>query len=151
MSDYSDFTYEMLPPSWLFCFLDGCPKAEQCIRHLSSTVIPDDKTVGFAVLPTALRPLQGDRGTCTHFKQIRKIRAAYGFKTLFEDVKRKDDTPLRDQLKAYLGSHGSYYRYNNGTKLLTPEQQDRILSIFRRWGYTENLQFDHYKEVYDLE
>lgn len=146
MSDYSDFTYEMLPPSWLFCFLGGCPKAAQCVRHLSSTVIPNDKTVGFAVLPTALKG-----NGCKHFKQIRKIRAAYGFKTLFEDVKRKDDTPLRDQLKAFLGSHGSYYRYHNGTKLLTPEQQDRILAIFRRWGYTENLRFDHYKEVYDLE
>lgn len=145
MDLYSDFTYEMLPPSWHYCFLDGCPKADQCILHLSSRVIPDNQTIGYAILPTALKD-----GKCPHFKQIRKICAAYGFKTLFEDVKRKDDTPLRDQLKAYLGSHGAYYRYNNGTKLLTPEQQQHILNIFRQWGYTTNLTFDHYRDVYDV-
>lgn len=146
MKQNSDLTYDMLPPSWLYCFLEGCPKAGECIRYISSKLIPDDVTIGYAVLPTALKGKD-----CPHFKQIRKIRAAYGFNKLFEEVKRKDDTPLRNQLKAYLGSHGAYYRYHNGEKLLTPEQQQHIIDIFHQWGYTDNLAFDHYREVYDLE
>lgn len=151
MGQYSDFTYDMLPPSWLFCFLDGCSKAEQCVLHLSSTVIPDDRTVGYAVLPTALHLFQRDGGSCKYFKPIRKIHAAYGFNTIFKDVKRKDDSPIRERIKAYLGGHGTYYRYHNGKRLLTPEQQQWIIDLFHSYGYTENLVFDHYRDVYDLD
>lgn len=145
MKQYSDFSYDILPSSWLFCFVDGCPKADKCVRHLSSQYIPDDKTVGFAVFPSALKG-----GNCSHFKVIRKIHAAYGFDTIFREVKRKDDTLLRDKIKAYLGSHTEYYRYHNGKKMLTPEQQKWIISLFQRYGYTDNLKFDHYRDVYDL-
>ena len=75
---------------------------------------------------------------------------AYGFKLLFKEVKQKDYTRLREQMKAYLGSHGAYYRYNRGEKLLNPEQQQWIVNLFRTYGYTENLTFEQYREVYDF-
>lgn len=146
MEQYSDFSYDMLPPSWIFCFLDGCPKADECVLHLSGRHIPEGKVWGRAVFPTALK-----ENGCERFKPIRKIRAAYGFDTLFAEVKRKDDKPLRDAMKHYLGSHGAYYRYHNGERLLTPEQQQWILDLFRSYGYTEGLSFDHYRDVFDLE
>lgn len=33
---------------------------------------------------------------------------------------------------------------------LTPEQQRDILTIFQRYGYTEETQFDHYVDVVDF-
>lgn len=146
MEQYSDFSYDLLAPSWVFCFLNGCPKADECMRHFSAKYIPDDRKWGNAVFPTALK---GD--ACECFKPIRKIHAAYGFYTIFRDVKRKDDRTLRTKVKAYLGGHGTYYRYNNGDKLLTPEQQQWIIDLFHSYGYTENLVFDHYQDVYDLD
>ncbi len=146
MEQYSDFSYDLLPPSWVFCFLDGCPKAEECMRHFSAQYIPDDKKRGYAVFPTAL---SGD--ACDYFKPIRKIHAAYGFDTIFKEVKRRDDKALRAKVKAYLGGNGTYYRYQHGERLLTLEQQQWIIDIFRSFGYTENLVFDHYRDVYDLD
>ena len=76
--------------------------------------------------------------------------AAWGFDTLFVDVKQRDASPLRSAIKDYLGGNGTYYRYHNGERLLTPEQQDHILGLFRQRGYTDNLRFDGYRDVYDF-
>lgn len=145
MEDYNDLTREMLPPSWAFCFIDGCQQACKCIRHISSRVIPSETTSGNAIYPTAI-----NAGSCPHFKAIRKIHAAWGFDTLFEDVKMKDVATLRKAIKQYLGGHGTYYRYHNGEKLLTPEQQQWIVDLFKSQGYETSLKFDHYRDVYDF-
>ncbi len=146
MEDYNDLTYDMLPQSWAFCFINGCKNEAECIRHISSCVIPSEATVGRAIYPTAV-----NTDPCPHFKPIRKIRAAWGFDTLFSEVKMKDSTPLRGAIKKYLGGHGTYYRYHNGERLLTPEQQQAILNLFKNRGYTTGLEFDHYCNVYDIE
>ena len=78
------------------------------------------------------------------------IHAAYGFTPLFKEVKHKDYTLLRDKMKEYLGSHTTYYRYNSGEHKLTPEQQQWILDLFARYGYTENLTFEHYQDIVDF-
>lgn len=62
----------------------------------------------------------------------------------------KDDTPLRDRIKAYLGGNTTYYRYHHGERLLTPEQQQWILDLFHRHGYTDGLHFDEYRDLYDF-
>lgn len=146
MENFDDLTYDILPPSWMFCFLEGCPRADECMLHLTTRLIPENQTYGTAVFPTALKD-----GKCEHFKPVKKIKAAYGFDTIFKEVKSKDEKSLRDSMKDYFGSHGAYYRYHNGDKMLTPEQQQWIIDLFKRYGYTENLCFDHYRIVYDFE
>ena len=49
----------------------------------------------------------------------------------------------------YLGSRGTYYRYQSGERLLTPEQQQKILQLFTAKGYN-GLSFEHYVETYDF-
>lgn len=145
MDQYPDFTYDLVPASWPVCFVANCPLADSCLNHLAGLHLPDDLTIGPAIYPTALRD-----GKCGHYKKIRKIQAAWGFDTLFTDVKQRDAAPLRSAIKNYLGGNGTYYRYHNGERLLTPEQQEHILALFRQCGYSENLHFDGYREVYDF-
>lgn len=132
-------------PSWRFCFCEGCPQHGDCLRFQTGLLVPDSMTCGSAIFPSAFR-----NGSCRHFKQIRIIHAAYGFSPLFREVKQKDFTMLRTQMKKYLGGHGTYYRYNRGERLLTPEQQEWILQLFARHGYTENMGFEHYRDVLDF-
>lgn len=141
----TDFLYDMLPASWTYCFLDGCPLAAKCIRHLSGTVVPDDVIVGSAVFPTVLRQEQ-----CRFYKLVRIIKAACGFNILFSEVKQKDVTTLHRRLNAYFGSQTSYSRYKRGLKLLTPEQQKWIIDLFASYGYTDVVRFDSFKNVYDV-
>lgn len=138
-------TPEQIPPSFCRCFQSDCPKAGTCARFLAGKYIPEKWVSGPAVYPTARR---GD--TCACYKQIRVIHAAYGFNSLFAEVKRKDDALLRGQIKAYLGGNTTYYRYHHGERLLTPEQQQWIINLFRRRGYKEELCFDAYRDLYDF-
>ena len=138
-------TPDQIPPSYARCFQSNCPKADTCARFLAGKHIPEGQVRGEAVYPTARRG-----SDCKMYKQTRVIRAAYGFKALFAEVKQKDDTPLRSRIKAYLGGNTTYYRYHHGERLLTPEQQKWIINLFRRKGYTEELRFDGYRELYDF-
>lgn len=140
-----DFTPDMFPYGFYRCFMSDCPKADTCAHFLAGRYIEEGVTAGLAVFPTARK---GDK--CVHYKQTRVIRVAYGFKTIFADVKKRDYTTLRQEVRQYLGSNTSYYRYNRGEKLLTPAQQKWIITLFRNYGYTENLRFDHYRDVYDF-
>ena len=115
MTNAPALTPEQIPPSYARCFQADCPKADTCARFLAGKYIPTGKMWGDAVYPTAR---QGD--TCTMYKQTRVIRAAYGFKAIFAEVKQKDDTPLRNRIKAYLGGNTTYYRYHHGEQPLPP-------------------------------
>lgn len=138
-------TPEQIPPSYCRCFQSDCSKSDSCARFLAGKHLPEGWVTGPAVYPTAR---QG--ATCVCYKQTRIIHAAYGFRALFAEVKKKDDTPLRDRIKTYLGGNTTYYRYHNGERLLTPEQQEWIINLFRRHSYTDELRFDEYRDLYDF-
>ncbi len=111
-----------------------------------ATHLPPERDFGPAVFPTMER---GENG-CRLFSNNTPQQMAWGFETLFSEVKSRDEHQLRNSIKAYLGGHSTYYRYHNGQRLLTPEQQEWIVRLFKQYGYTEKLVFDHYTYVYDL-
>ena len=78
------------------------------------------------------------------------MRGAYGFNTMLNDLKRKDEELLRGMITDYLGSNTTYYKFNRGEKLLTPEQQEWILALFRKYGYTGEKEFEGYRYIYDF-
>lgn len=143
--EHKEFTFDMVPPQFAVCFIGDCPQADTCLRHFAGTHLPNGVHLGPAVYPTALRA-----GECVEYKPLRIMRGAWGFDTLFAEVRQKDSVRLRNDIKQFLGGHGTYYRYHNGSRLLTPEQQERIVGIVRNYGYTDNLTFDHYEDVYDF-
>ncbi len=140
------FRGRQLSHAWIYCFNEHCPQHDECIRFISGKYIDDTKYAGSAVFPNACR----DGRKCKLFKQARVVTFAWGFKKLFYNVRLRDAATLRLNLKAFLGSHGTYYNYANGRCKLTPEQQQGVLNIFRKKGYTENLEFDHYVEEPDF-
>ena len=118
-----------VPPGYVYCFNGEC-----------------QLTVAPTVLPTVLR-----LRSCPHFQKAELMRMAWGFDKLFAEVKVKDGPVLREKMRAYLGGMGTYSRYKLGRRMLTPEQQEHIIGFFRKKGYTEGLEFDHYVTVYDLD
>lgn len=130
---------------WDYCFNSQCPMHDDCIHYVTGMFLDDGHNRGCAIFPSACHD-----GKCKYFRQARKIKMAWGFKKLFYNVKQRDASIIRVHLKCYLGSHSKYYRYANGIYKLTPEQQERILNIFKRYGYTQGLEFDHYEDTPDL-
>lgn len=137
--------YSQYPKSYLLCFLDGCKLKEQCSHYIAGQHIRDDDYMGYAVLP----PMLSRKDGCPHYHKLRTFKGAWGFDTLFDNVKYKDAAALRNGLKAYPGGNGTYSRYKRGLHLLTPEQQEWIIDLLKNCGYTDNLRFDHYKDVID--
>ena len=140
------FDFASVPPTWDFCFNEHCPHKETCMHYFAGRHLPEDNKEGFAIYPNALQ-----NGKCKFYVEKRVIRAAWGFRKLFLNIKHRDDTPIRRELQQYLGSRSAYYRYMNGQLTLTPEQQAGVLDIFRAYGYTEETDFDNYIDRYAYE
>ena len=135
-----------IPPTYALCFNTSCPRAATCLRYVAGKETLTTQKTALTVLPHVL---QSD-GVCEMYREHAKITAAYGFSILLSNVRRMDVVPLREKIIDYLGNQSAYYRYNNGKRLLTPVQQEHILTIFREKGYTDNLCFDNYCETYDF-
>lgn len=140
-----DIEYKDLPSSWAFCFNENCERKDSCMRQLTTRLIPDNKKTANVVLPSHYC-----NNACEYYHEKRIVTVAWGFELLFTDVKAKDIAVIRKELFSLLDSRTSYYRYAKGERFLTPEQQEEVLSVFRRYGYTTNLQFDHYKEAWGV-
>ena len=141
------FDFSRVPAGYQMCFLGDCPRRDECLRYMAGQRLPERLTWGPAVYPTMKRDEQG----CRFFRTSEPKHMAWGFDTIFEDVKSKHESGLRAAMKAFLGGHGTYYRYHRGEKMLTPEQQAWIIKLFQQAGYHEHLQFDHYADVYDFD
>ena len=138
-----DFDYGKLPYGWAMCYLSECSRKEECMRY--QVCLSAQCTKNQCVLPTVLR-----EGECPYFHPIRKVRVAIGFKGIFREVKERDHSEIRRRIANYLGRGGTYYRYRNGERSLTPKQQEWIRQLFRRYGYTEEVVFDRYETIYEI-
>ncbi len=137
----AQFVNSIVPKDLAFCFNEACSKTSKCIHFIAGKFKSPTKTVGYAVFPDAMKD-----GKCEHFLRPKVMMAAWGFKTLYDEVKHSDLTLLRQEVMSLLGGKTSYYRYHRGERLLTPEQQTKVLALFKRKGY-EAPHFDGYKET----
>jgi len=140
-----ELEYKDLPASWAYCFNEQCSKKDSCMKYLTTTLIPADVNIGRVVLPKYY-----DEPECEYYHEKARVRVASGFEKLYCEVKKKEVAVIRQELYDILDSRTSYYRYSSGEKFLTPEQQEQVLAVFRNHGYTENLEFDKYKEVWNV-
>lgn len=148
MNDNTESTNKLLrygdvPYGWALCYIKECTKKEECMRYQVCNIVPVGVTKNACVLPNVLR-----LSDCPHFHPIQVVRAAAGFRNIFSEVKEKHHASMRSEISHYLGSGGTFYRYRNGERLLMPEQQEWIKKLFLRYGYTEEVVFDEYKNVY---
>ena len=138
-----DFDYSKIPYNWAMCYLSECSRKDECLRY--QVCLSTQCTKNQCVLPTALR-----KGECPYFHPIRKVRVAIGFRNIFSEVKERDHSAIRRKIANYLGRGGTYYRYRNGERELSPKQQEWIRQLFRRYGYTDEVVFDRYETIYDI-
>lgn len=141
-----DFDHHQVPFDWLLCYVSDCSRKEECMRYKACQWMPSGVTHHPCVLPSAAAKKQ-----CPHFRPVKKVRVATGFRNIFVDVKARDIAQMRSELAAYLGSRATFYRYRKGDYLLSPSQQEWIRHLFRRYGYGEGITFDGYKDVYVFE
>jgi len=134
-----------IPAGWIYCFNAQCPKHDSCLRFQSALEMPDNKEMGSAVFPGAIK-----NGECRFYRKDEKVTLATGF--VVENNPRASHMFIekRRLLTRYLGGNGTYYLYRNGKKWLSPEQQELIRNLFRQAGYKDEVVFGETKEEYDF-
>ena len=90
-------------------------------------------------------------GECPCFVKPERLKMARGFANITNKVRvRATRRAIRLRITEYLGSKGSYYRYRDGERLLSPEQQQWILRLLESYGCPTEDFFTQYVEVYDF-
>ena len=56
------------------CFLEGCPRADKCVRHLAYDMLGEEKTCGNTVMPSSLKA----NGECGMYFEAQIKRYAKG-------------------------------------------------------------------------
>ena len=134
--------YEDIPKTFAICFNAKCPLRKKCVRFAAAPVVFEHRKEGPSVYPNAL-----NEGECAKFVLLRWVRLAWGFRPLFLNVRHADYDKIRSAVILHFRSESNFWRYNRGHYKLTPEHQEAIFDIFRRFGYdTKGLEFAHYKE-----
>lgn len=123
---------------YTLCFNTRCPKAENCLRH-SMTQYTTAQNIRLSVINPLCYPAAGKE--CPHFRSNKKIRVAWGFKKLYDDMPARISRAIHLNLEAIF-NHSPYYRYRNQKLGLTPKQQECIRQVCRKHGWKEEIQFD---------
>lgn len=141
MIDFNEIT-----DGWVLCSGYDCERKGTCLRHQAFRQAPKRVTQWTCVLPTALAD-----GVCGYYKKAEKARMARGFQTLFQQLRSRDARhDIRMALTNYFGSKGSYYRYRDGERMMSPERQEAVAQIFRKYGFEGEITFDTVEECYDF-
>ena len=122
------------------CPKAACKKCGECVRHsgyLEAMALAEH----FDMLnPELFTP---DENGCKYLLIKEKQRIAYGFKNMVAEVKKKDSRWLFTAF--HYGSQSSYDRRRRGEYSLSPQEQARVLGIFRRFGVDTSIGFDRYQ------
>lgn len=135
--------FSEMPSNYTVCWHSNCPMADNCLRHLATEHLDERKT---EVPSVNLRAVHPESGTCPMQRPTRKLMYAYGMHRIYQKVRICDKERLYTDIWATLGNT-MYYRYRNGKRPITPEVQGVVASTFRKYGYSEPVEFDRVVEA----
>jgi len=126
------------------CFHDDCPQHEHCLRWLGRGYA--DTTPLVMTCVSMVNPDIGGEA-CPMYRPDRKVRFAYGFIGLLEQLPKKMGNDLMDRL---IGECKRTYAYEhrNGKRPIPPQLQQKIISYLRNQGWEQPVDFDRYSEDY---
>ena len=130
---------------FLVCFNTTCPQSGNCLRYAVGAEASKTRQCGLTVYPSAVI-----NGHCQFFRAKEKVELAWGLQGLRGKVPHHLHATVRRLITNYLGSVGTYYRYNDGTRKFSPTQQEHIKKLLADLGSPIERPFDQYVESYDV-
>ena len=139
------YNQDDIPINWKYCFNVACPMKDHCLPFQSALEIPQERTWGHAVFPSACHD-----GQCDYFRKDEPVTLATGFVVSGQPELNTMFVRMRRHLTAYLGGQGTYYLYRNGKKWLSPAQQETIRQMLGKAGFRGEVCFGITKQGYDF-
>ena len=135
---------EKVPTNYTLCIKGDCPKAETCLHHVATQMMPAEIQKWSILSPAYLAQIAGE---CPHYRSAEKVQYARGFVRMMSAFTVKQAHALKDSIIATFGM-AMYYRMRKGTRLITPSEQETIYKLLEQQGITERPAFDAYTEDY---
>ena len=137
---------EKAKEGYTVCYVDNCPLRQQCLRWQVGQHVPNTKCSYWCVNPHFDNV---ETEQCPMFRPAEKTLWAKGMTRLLADYMPKNvESAVRTELiNRYNRTY--FFEYRNGTRLIPPAMQEEIRDLFRRHGWTQEVQFDEFVEDYD--
>ena len=131
---------------YLLCYNATCSRKDDSLHWLVGQWAFDE-----TLYATVVNPYRKDvvAGICTDFCSNAKVKMARGMLNFYENIPEGKAKAIRSDLIATFNKT-LYFKWRNGEKPITPEQQAQIASICRANGWTEPPVYDAYYEEYQF-
>ena len=137
-------TSEKVPNNYTLCIKGDCPKAANCLRHVSVAMMPAEVERWQIVSPAYLAQMGGE---CPHYRSAEKVQYARGFVRMMSAMTVHQAHAFKGDSLAAFGMN-MYYRMRRGERLITPTEQEAIYQMLEKQGVTTRPEFDAYVEDY---
>jgi len=141
-----------MPPTYIRCTAEegSCPLRETCLRskvHREATY--SGKYYGLTVVNLWNADIKPMTEQCQAYRKAETLRFARGFSRLFDPVPKGVYATVQAQVQQVFSNRLYYFQCKKGTRLTSPEEQERIARIFQKNGISATPQYDKMVEVYD--
>ncbi len=138
------FDFSEVPHSFGLCAAENCPKAATCLRRIAMQYAPVDRIF----LPT-MNPnrIKAGKNNCNFYCPNEKTRFALGFTRTANALTVRMASVFRYRMIGYFGRK-NYYLKRRGTLKITPNEQQKVISVAKELGVVLNDYFDKYIEEY---
>lgn len=144
--------FQDIPKTYIYCFADEqtCPKANTCLRALAGRLLVENPDVRHVdtLSPYYIKNLPSP-GDCEFYRSGHVVRFASGMTHLFDEVPHRVFGAVRSAVMNCFSCESYFYQCRKGERLITPNEQKRILDIFRRKVPGITPSFDRYEDKLD--
>ncbi len=131
-----------MPADFVCCFKSGCPRSAECLRHVAIERFAAGRRVVMALNAAALPAAEA----CAAFVDHRPRQMAWGWRRIYASLPCGVAKAVKADLLSRFGPT-VYYRIGRGERLLTPEEQEFVRSLFRRYGQPGEPEYEHTVEL----
>ena len=113
---------------YVLCYNSACSRHEHCLHYILTGYAPEA-----APVVTIVNPRRPDvlADQCTDYQSDAKRRMARGLTKFYDNIPQPKAKAIRSDLIATFNKT-LYFKWRNGEKPITPEQQTQIASICRK-------------------
>ena len=141
-----------IPKGYVHCFAgkNTCPKAATCLRAIAAQLLTESRepqpptlnTVNTLYLEHLPTP-----SACSLYRCNEPVRYAKGMTKLFEELPLKQAHLVRLRVMNCFSCESLFYHSRKGARLISPQEQQSILNVFRSTGLGITPKFDGFQYI----
>lgn len=143
-----------IPKGYTYCFAGKgiCPKADTCLRAIAAQLLAESRKPQPPTLNTVntlyLEQLPSP-AACALYRSNEPVCYAKGMTRLFDELPLKQAHPVRLKVMSCFSCESSFYQSRKGIRLISPQEQEAILNVFRSAGLGITPKFDGFQNITD--